>query len=70
MKKYKFLLIGDPNVGKSCILVRYVDGKFQEGTQNTIGQDNVRWNEGKRRIKKIQIYKKQIHPKKLIKKFI
>eukprot|EP01091_Cochliopodium_minus_P001956 TRINITY_DN118_c1_g1_i1.p1 TRINITY_DN118_c1_g1~~TRINITY_DN118_c1_g1_i1.p1 ORF type:complete len:195 (-),score=40.82 TRINITY_DN118_c1_g1_i1:63-647(-) len=39
-KKYKFLLIGDPNVGKSCILVQYVDGKFQEGTQNTIGQDS------------------------------
>ena len=39
-KKYKFLLIGDPNVGKSCILVQYVDGKFQEGTQNTIGTDS------------------------------
>jgi len=38
--KFKFLLIGDPNVGKSCILLQYVDGIFQEGVLPTLGTDN------------------------------
>jgi len=36
---YKLLLIGDSGVGKSCILVRFVDDEFVEDNQCTIGVD-------------------------------
>lgn len=36
---YKILLIGDMNVGKSCILKRYVDDEYNVGIVSTIGVD-------------------------------
>ncbi|KAH0788366.1 ras-related protein RABE1c-like [Histomonas meleagridis] len=35
----KILLIGESAVGKSCLLLRYTDGKFQESFMTTIGVD-------------------------------
>jgi GTPase SAR1 family protein len=33
----KLLLVGDAGVGKSCILLRFTDGTFDERQQSTIG---------------------------------
>ena len=35
----KILVIGESAVGKSCLLLRYTDGKFQETFMTTIGVD-------------------------------
>ena len=37
METYKIILIGDVSVGKTNLLTQYVDGKFTEKTNNTIG---------------------------------
>lgn len=37
----KLLIIGDSGVGKSCILMRFVEDKFSEAFYNTIGVDFV-----------------------------
>ncbi len=37
--KYKMIFLGDQGVGKSCILNRYVNEKFEEEYQATIGLD-------------------------------
>lgn len=34
---FKFILIGDSTVGKSCILTRFVDGWFKAESDPTIG---------------------------------
>lgn len=36
----KFLLIGNKNVGKTAIQMKYFDGEFQEHMLGTIGVDN------------------------------
>ena len=36
---FKVLIVGDPGVGKSSLLVRYCDDKFSESTSSTIGVD-------------------------------
>jgi GTPase SAR1 family protein len=36
---YKVLLIGDSGVGKSCLLLRFVDGTYTEDFITTIGSD-------------------------------
>jgi len=55
---YKILLLGDSSVGKTCFLMRYTDGTFQEIHMSTIGLDyklkNVQLDDGK--IVKIQIW--------------
>ena len=33
----KYIIIGDSAVGKSCILLRYIEGRFNEEFQSTIG---------------------------------
>lgn len=38
-KKFKVLIIGDANVGKTSLLLRHVDGKFCEEIGGTIGID-------------------------------
>ena len=35
----KLLIIGDSSVGKSCILMRFVEDRFTEAFYNTIGVD-------------------------------
>ena len=37
METYKIILIGDVSVGKTNLLTQYVDGKFTEKINNTIG---------------------------------
>lgn len=39
VKKFKVLIIGDANVGKTSLLLRHVDGKFYEEVAGTIGID-------------------------------
>lgn len=34
---FKFLIIGDKQVGKSCLLSQYIGGKFKEDYEETIG---------------------------------
>jgi len=36
---FKILLIGDSNVGKTCFLLRYVEGTFDDAFLSTIGVD-------------------------------
>lgn len=38
-KVYKFLLLGDPSVGKTCVLMRYTDNNFERNYISTIGLD-------------------------------
>ena len=37
--KFKMIIVGDQNTGKSCILNRYANDTFQENCQSTIGLD-------------------------------
>ena len=39
LPKYKLIFLGDPHVGKSCILYRFMDDTFKEEYQATIGLD-------------------------------
>lgn len=34
---FKFILIGNSGVGKSCILYQFIENKFQENQEPTIG---------------------------------
>ena len=36
---YKIIVIGDSNVGKTCLTFRFCGGKFPEKTEATIGVD-------------------------------
>jgi GTPase SAR1 family protein len=36
---FKILIIGDSGVGKSCVLLRFTDDKFNENYISTIGVD-------------------------------
>eukprot|EP01051_Picozoa_sp_SAG22_P023556 SAG22_NODE_6129_length_895_cov_1.271357_2_plen_169_part_01 len=36
---FKMLLIGDSGVGKSCLLLRFAEGKYEEDYLSTIGVD-------------------------------
>ena len=38
-KIYKIIVIGDTNVGKTCLTYRFCSGKFPEKTEATIGVD-------------------------------
>ena len=49
---FKLLLLGDANVGKSCLITRYVDGIFNDSTMNTIGVEF--------KLKKVKIDNKNI----------
>lgn len=35
---YKILIIGDSNVGKTALLTRYVEGRFQSAFMSTVGE--------------------------------
>lgn len=34
---FKYIVIGDSNVGKSCIVLRFIEGIFRKDQENTIG---------------------------------
>lgn len=36
---FKIIVIGDSNVGKTCLTFRFCEGKFPEKTEATIGVD-------------------------------
>ena len=38
-ENYKVLLVGDQGVGKSSLLLRYINNQFKESTKSTIGVD-------------------------------
>ena len=38
-KIYKIIVIGDSNVGKTCLTFRFCAGRFPEKTEATIGVD-------------------------------
>lgn len=39
VKTYKIIVIGDSNVGKTCLTYRFCDGKFLNESECTIGID-------------------------------
>ena len=39
---YKILIIGDSNVGKTALLTRFVEGRFQSAFMSTVGECIVR----------------------------
>lgn len=54
---FKFLIIGDSNVGKSCLLMRFADDNFTDTYISTIGIDfSVRTIEHKKQVIKLQIW--------------
>ena len=38
-QSFKILLLGDSGVGKSCIILRYIDNNFSQNLMNSIGVD-------------------------------
>ncbi len=38
-RTFKIVVIGDMNVGKTCLVLRLCNGKFPEVTETTIGVD-------------------------------
>ena len=34
---FKYIIIGDSGVGKSCMLTRFVEDEYSEHTENTVG---------------------------------
>jgi Ras-related protein Rab-2A len=34
---FKYIIIGDTNVGKSCLVMRFIEGVFNKDQENTIG---------------------------------
>ena len=54
---YKYIIIGDSSVGKSCIMVKYINGGFDEEFKTTIGIEFGSKNETiKGKIYRIQIW--------------
>lgn len=54
---FKFLIIGDSNVGKSCLLIRFSDDNFTESFDSTIGIDfNIKTIIHNNKIIKIHIW--------------
>ena len=54
---YKYIIIGDSSVGKSCIMVKYIHGGFDEEFKTTIGIEFGSKNETiKGKIYRIQIW--------------
>uniref|UniRef100_A0A6P6YJI1 Thymidylate synthase n=1 Tax=Dermatophagoides pteronyssinus TaxID=6956 RepID=A0A6P6YJI1_DERPT len=50
---YKVLLVGDSGVGKSCLLMQFVDGCFTENYMSTIGVDFVSARRRQQKIKTV-----------------
>lgn len=34
---FKYIIVGDSNVGKSCLMLRFTDNKFKDSLDPTIG---------------------------------
>ena len=35
---YKVVILGDTDVGKSCFIKRYIDGKFSDNLHSSVGE--------------------------------
>ncbi|KAJ5070772.1 small rab-related gtpase [Anaeramoeba ignava] len=54
---FKIILVGDSGAGKSCLLIRYSDGKFSDSYVSTIGVDfRIKPIELNGKIFKLQIW--------------
>jgi small GTP-binding protein len=54
---FKFVLIGETFVGKSCLMTRFVEDKFEQETEPTIGVEfGTRTLPISERLVKIQIW--------------
>ena len=62
---FKVLLLGDSNTGKSSLILRYTDNKFNSSLVSSIGVDfKVKKKEIDGKVIKIQIVRKNIINKK------
>ena len=54
---FKVLMIGNSGVGKSCLLLRFADDRFEESNMPTIGVDfKIRTIESDDKVCKLQIW--------------
>ena len=54
---FKFIIIGDTGVGKSCILNQYLRGKFNPSTKHTVGVEfGMKYEKVNNKTIKVQIW--------------
>eukprot|EP01017_Pseudomicrothorax_dubius_P048046 TRINITY_DN8687_c0_g1_i10.p1 TRINITY_DN8687_c0_g1~~TRINITY_DN8687_c0_g1_i10.p1 ORF type:complete len:117 (-),score=19.55 TRINITY_DN8687_c0_g1_i10:543-893(-) len=54
---FKFIIVGDTNVGKSCLMMQFIEKKFRLEQDNTIGVEfGSRFIKVKDKVLKLQIW--------------
>ncbi len=55
--QFKIIIIGDTGVGKSCLLNRYLENKFNASTKHTVGVEfGMRYIDVNQKRIKLQIW--------------